>query len=67
MFKFIARLILRKFAEPVVDCLILIMQELADNTDTGIDDAIVEQLKNYKAVIVRFLLSNIDNIIDKKI
>lgn len=63
MFKWIAKLVLRKFAAPVVDCVIMVLEELATNTDTGIDDAIVEQVKNYRDIIINFLVSHVDNII----
>lgn len=65
MFKWIAKIVLRKFAAPVVDCIIQVLDQLAQNTDTTIDDAVVQQIKNYRDVIINFLLSHVDTIIKK--
>lgn len=59
----ILKIILTKFAGPIVDAIILILERLASMTETSIDDALVQQFKNYRDVIVKFLISQLDDVI----
>jgi len=59
----ILKLILKNFMAPVVDAIIVIMERLAQMSETTIDDAVVAQLKNYRDVIISFLLQELDDIL----
>jgi hypothetical protein len=59
-------MVLKRFAGPIVDCVIDVLEHLAENTDTNIDNELVEQIRNYRDVIVSFLVSHVDDITSKK-
>jgi len=63
MKNWVLKIILEKFAGPIVDAIIAILERLAIMSETSIDDALVQQMKNYRDVIVKFLLSQLDDII----
>lgn len=63
MRNWILKIILTKFAGPIVDAIIAILERLAIMTETSIDDALVQQFKNYRDVIVKFLISQLDDVI----
>ena len=67
MKNWIVKIVLKNFAAPVVDSVIDVLDQLASNSDTTIDDAVVQQIKNYRDVIVNFLLSHVDDIVKKPI
>lgn len=66
MFKWIAKIVLREFAPAVVDSIIKILEMLAKNSETTIDDALVLQIMKYRDEIINFLLLNVDSIIHEK-
>jgi len=66
MYKWIAKIVLKEFAPAVVDSIIKILEMLAKNSDTTVDDAVVLQIMKYRDDIVNFLLLNVDSIIHEK-
>lgn len=63
MKNWIAKIILQEFAEPVLDCIIAILERLSLESETTIDNYIVEQFKAYKDTILSFLLAEIDSVV----
>ncbi len=62
MWKWILKQAVKALAEPIVDAVILALENLAARTGNTIDDAFVAKFKEFKEAIVGFLLSQCDKI-----
>ena len=66
MWKYVCRKALKVLAAPLVDSIIELMERLASKTTTDIDDRFVRVLKEYRDLIVEFIIGNVDTIIKKQ-
>lgn len=66
MWKWIMKKTIVAFAEPIVDAVLDVLESLAHNTATNIDDIFVARLRELRDVIIAFLVSNVDDILMKK-
>lgn len=66
MWKYICRKALKVLAAPIVDSIIDLMERLASKTTTDIDDRFIRVLKEYRDLIVEFIIGNVDTIIKKQ-
>ena len=62
MWKWILKQAVKALAEPIVDAIILALEDLAKRTGNTIDDAFVEKFKEFKEAIVGFILSQCSKI-----
>jgi len=66
MWKYVCRKALKVLAAPIVDSIIELMERLASKTTTDIDDRFIRVLKEYRDLIVEFIVGNVDTIIKKQ-
>jgi len=62
MWKWILKQAVKALAEPIVDAIILALENLAARTGNTIDDEFVAKFKEFKETIVGFILSQCDKI-----
>ena len=65
MWKWFLKQALKALAEPIVDAIIAGLEELAKRTENTIDDAFVERFKEFKEMIIGFILGQVDTIVKK--
>lgn len=63
MWKWMLKQAVKALAEPIVDAIILALEDLAKRTGNTIDDAFVEKFKEFKEVIIGWILSHCDKIV----
>lgn len=62
MWKWFLRQAVKALAEPIVDAIIMALEELAKRTENNIDDALVAKMKEFKEALIDFILGQADNI-----
>ena len=62
MWKWILKQALKSLAEPIVDAIILALENLAARTGNTIDDQFVAKFKEFREAIIGFILANCDKI-----
>ena len=65
MWKWLLKKTIVAFAEPIVDAILDVLESLAGNSATNIDDIFVARLRELRDVIISFLISNVDEILKK--
>lgn len=66
MWKWLMKKTVVAFAEPIVDAILDALDSLAGNTATNIDDIFVARLRELRDVIISFIISNVDEILETK-
>ncbi|MCK5850919.1 MAG: hypothetical protein KAH23_08390 [Kiritimatiellae bacterium] len=62
MWKWVLKQAVKALAEPIVDAVILALENLSARTGNTIDDEFVAKFKEFKEAIVGFILSQCDKI-----
>lgn len=63
MWKWILKQALKGLAEPIVDAVILGLEQLAARTGNTIDDQFVAKFKEFRETLIGFILANTDKIV----
>lgn len=65
MWKWFLKQAVKALAEPIVDAVIMALEEFAQRTENSIDDALVKKIKEFKEALIGFILGQADNIAKK--
>ncbi len=63
MWKWILKQAIKALAEPIVDAVILGLEQLASRTGNTVDDQFVAKFKEFRETIIGFILANTDKIV----